>query len=150
MSLSLADFFVGKMEQREYSGEFDFEFIPQYSTVDGVQRCVGYQRNLVTYRTVEQEFRFRGVPPSLIDNTGSVTVTDVGGAQYTFNTKSSWTDGSSGSRVMEVDSVNVSRIRTSPHTREMVVVRRGTRYWLNGTLLSMTGEPSGWWAANLF
>ena len=63
--MALANFFTGRVAQREYSQEFDFEYIPNYTVVtrDGVevQRYISsYTRNFVTAKVVEQTFRFTG------------------------------------------------------------------------------------------
>lgn len=140
----LSDYFCGRVDQREYSQVHDFEF-GTYS--NGIGGTVAY-RNLVTARVVEQTFRFEGVPASLAESTGSVTVTDLGGSSYTFALVSSVTDGSSGSRVFEVESVQVSRSRASPHMRTITVTRRATRYYLNGSRITLSNEPT--WADEYF
>lgn len=140
----LSDYFCGRVDQREYSQVHDFEF-GTYS--NGIGGTVAY-RNLVTARVVEQTFRFEGVPASLAESTGSVTVTDVGGSSYTFALVSSVTDGSSGSRVFEVESVQVSRARASPHMWTITVTRRATRYYLNGSRITLSNEPT--WADEYF
>lgn len=140
----LSDYFCGRVDQREYSQVHDFEFGTHSNGIGGT---VAY-RNLVTARVVEQTFRFEGVPPSLAKYTGSVTVTDLGGSSYTFALVSSVTDGSSGSRVFEVESVQVSRARASPHMRTITVTRRATRYYLNGSRITLSNEPT--WADEYF
>lgn len=141
---TLADYFCGRVEQREYAQVHDFEFGTYANGIGGT----GAYRNLVTARVVEQTFRFEGVPASLADSRAAVTVTDVGGAQYTFAPANSFTDGSSGSMVYEVESVSVQRPRVSPHMWAIVVVRRGARYYLNGTHIALSNEPA--WAAAYF
>lgn len=140
----IADYFCGRVEQREYSQVHDFEFGTYSNGIGGT----GAYRNLVTARVVEQTFRFEGVPSSLAESTGSVTVTDVGGASYTFAIKSSVTDGSTGSRVFEVESVSVQRARMSPHMGALSVTRRATRYYLNGAKIALSNEPA--WADGYF
>ena len=149
----LSDYFCGRVDQREYSHVHDFEYVPNYVNItdkDGntTTHISSYTRNLVTARVVEQTFRFEGVPASLAESTGSVTVTDVGGTSYTFALVSSVTDGSSGSRVFEVESVQVSRSRASPHMRTITVTRRATRYYLNGAKITLSNEPT--WADEYF
>lgn len=139
----LADYFCGRVGQREYACVYDFEF----GTVSGGIVSSAY-RNLVVARTVEQTFRFEGVPASLVDSSASVTVSDVGGKSYTFAPVCSFTDGSTGSRVFEVESVNVARVRMSPHMWELTVTRRGVRYFINGTRLPLVNEPA-WLSAIL-
>lgn len=131
-------YFTGRVIQREYSQEFDFEYVPNYSTVtrDGVEvaRYISsYTRNFVTAKVVEQTFRFLGLTRALAFGTTNVTVADLDGHEYTIPLKSSITDGSSGSRVMIVEEVNVQRIPISPHLWELSVTRRGLRYYVNGT-----------------
>ena len=140
----LSEYFCDRVDQREYSQVHDFEF-GTYS--NGIGGTVAY-RNLVTARVVEQTFRFEGVPSSLAESTGSVTVTDLGGSSYTFALVSSVTDGSSGSRVFEVESVQVSRSRASPHMWTITVTRRATRYYLNGSRITLSNEPT--WADEYF
>lgn len=140
----LSDYFCGRVDQREYSQVHDFEFGTYSNGIGGT----GAYRNLVTARVVEQTFRFEGVPASLAESTGSVTVSDVGGASYTFALVSSVTDGSSGSRVFEVESVQVSRARATPHMRTLTVTRRATRYYLNGSHIALAKEPA--WASAYF
>lgn len=140
----LSDYFCGRVDQREYSQVHDFEFGTYSNGIGGT----GAYRNLVTARVVEQTFRFEGVPASLAESTGSVTVSDVGGASYTFAPVSSVTDGSTGSRVFEVESVQVSRARATPHMRTLTVTRRATRYYLNGSRIALANEPA--WASAYF
>lgn len=136
---SVADCFVGRVVQREYAQEFDFEHIPIYTVIkdeNGVEvsRYIsGYIRNFVTAKVVEQTFRFTGLTRAQAFGTAAITVTDLGGAQYTITPKSSITDGSQGSRVMIIEEVNVQRTPVSPHMWEMVVTRRGFRYYVNGS-----------------
>ena len=135
---SVADCFIGRVVQREYAQEFDFEFVPNYTVVkdkNGVElyRYISsYTRNFVTAKVVEQTFRFTGLTRAQAFGTSAITVTDLGGAQYTITPKSSITDGSTGSRVMIVEEVSVQRTPVSPHMWEMVVTRRGFRYYVNG------------------
>ena len=133
-------FFTGRVHQREYPQEFDFEYIPNYSTLskDGVEisRWISsYTRNFVTAKVVEQTFRFIGLTRALAFGTSTVTVADLNGNEYTFDLKSKIVDGSSGSRVMIVEEVVVQRTPISPHLWELVVTRRGLRYYLNGALM---------------
>ena len=131
-------YFTGRVIQRDYAQEFDFEFIPNYSTItrNGVEVAryiASYTRNFVTAKVIEQTFRFLGLTRALAFGTGSVTVADLNGNEYTFTLKSSITDGSSGSRAMVTEEVNVQRIPISPHLWELTVTRRGLRYFVNGT-----------------
>ena len=151
VTASYDKFFTGRVIQREYTQEFDFEFIPNYTVVtrDGVEveRYISsYTRNFVTAKVVEQTFRFLGMSRSLAFGTGAITVADLDGNEYTFTPKTSVTDGSSGSRVMIVEEVDVQRIPTSPHMWELVVTRRGYRYYVNGSHISLSGEPA--WMIN--
>lgn len=135
---SVADCFIGRVIQREYAQEFDFEFVPNYTVVkkDDVEvaRYISsYTRNFVTAKVIEQTFRFTGLTRTQAFGMSAVTVTDLGGMSYTVTPKTSITDGSSGSRVMIVEEVSVQRTPVSPHMWEMVVTRRGFRYYVNGT-----------------
>ena len=131
-------YFTGRVIQKDYAQEFDFEYVPNYSTVtrDGVEvsrYIASYTRNFVTAKVIEQTFRFLGLTRALAFGTGSVTVADLNGNEYTFTLKSSITDGSSSSRPMIIEEVDVQRIPLSPHLWELSVTRRGFRYFVNGT-----------------
>lgn len=144
-------YFTGRVIQREYAQEFDFEFIPNYTIVekDGVeiQRYISsYTRNFVTAKVVEQTFRFIGLTRALAFGTNAITVADLDGNEYTFTPKTSVTDGSTGSRVMIVEEVDVQRIPITPHMWELVVTRRGYRYYVNGSHIPLSGEPA-WMSA---
>lgn len=138
---TLADYFDGKVEQREYTQVFDFEVTWSYvystDSKTGVKTVLSASMNraLVTAEVCEQVFRFEGAPYALAHSTASLTVTDIGGASYTFAPVRSFTDGSSGTRVMERESVQVGRARISPHMWSVEVVRRGTRYKVNNKVI---------------
>lgn len=147
VSTSYQPFFDGRVRQREYSQEFDFEFIPNYTVVtrDGVevQRYISsYTRNFVTAKVVEQTFIFEGLSRSLAFGTGSVTVADLDGNEYTIPLLSSITDGSTGSRVMIVEEAQVQRIPISPHLWTLIVSRRGFKYFVNGSALLLSNTPA--------
>ena len=138
VSSSYNPYFTGRVIQRDYAQEFDFEYVPNYSNVtrNGVEVAryiASYTRKFVTAKVIEQTFRFLGLKRALAFGTGSVTVEDLNHSEYTFDLKSSITDDSSGSRVMITEEVNVQRIPISPHLWELVVTRRGLRYFVNGT-----------------
>ena len=148
---TIADCFTGRVIQREYAQEFDFEFIPNYTVVtkDGVeiQRYISsYTRNFVTAKVVEQTFRFTGMTREQAFGTASITVSDLAGVSYTFTPKPSVTDGSTGSRVMIVEEVAVQRTPVSPHMWELVVTRRGFKYYVNGSAIALPNTPA-WIAA---
>lgn len=145
--MALADFFTGRVAQREYAQEFDFEFIPNYTVVtrDGVevQRYISsYTRNFVTAKVVEQTFRFTGCPALDAHTTTAVSVTDNNGTGWSVPMKSAIVDGSSGSRVMVVEEVEVQRIPITPHMWEVVVTRRGMKYYVNGSAISLSNTPT--------
>lgn len=145
--MAIADFFTGRVEQREYAQELDFEFTPNYVVVtkDGVEvsRYVSsYTRSFVTAKVVEQTFRFTGCTASDAAGTSDVSVTDNGGTSWTVPMQSSITDGSSGARAMVVEAVQVQRVPISPRMWEVTVTRRGMRYFLNGVPLSLSNTPS--------
>lgn len=127
MSASIADYFDGNVGQDEFTQVVDLVagwsggFIPTFV------------RELVTRRAKTQTFTFTGVPNSLAGNTSAVTVTDIGGNSYTVPMASSFTDGSSGTKVMETESVQVRRRRLSYHMWEISVTRTGSEYYVNGT-----------------
>ena len=147
---SLNPYFTGMVIQHEYARQEDFEFIPNYTSVtdqNGVttQYVSSYTRNLVTAHVVEQSFRFEGLNYEMAHTKVAQTVTDASGATWTVPMENSWTDGSHGSRVFEKESVEVTREPMSPHMWVVTVVRRGTRYKLNGT--SIINPPT--WAADI-
>ena len=149
--MALADHFTGRVAQREYSQEFDFEYIPNYTVVtrDGVevQRYISsYTRNFVTAKVVEQTFRFTGCNATDAHTTTNVSVTDNAGASWTVPMKTAIVDGSSGSRVMVVEEIMVQRIPITPHMWDVIVTRRGFKYYVNGTALSLTNTPA--WISN--
>ena len=149
--MALSSHFTGRVAQREYAQEFDFEFIPNYSTVtkDGVEvsRYISsYTRNFVTAKVVEQTFRFTGCTAADAKTTTDVTVTDNAGTSWTVPMKSAIVDGSGGSRVMVVEEVQVQRIPITPHMWEVVVTRRGMKYYVNGSAIALSNTPE--WIAD--
>ena len=151
--MALADHFTGRVVQREYSQEFDFEYIPNYSTItdadtgEVISRWIAsYTRNFVTAKVVEQTFRFTGCSASDAHTTSAVTVTDNNSASWTVPMKTAIVDGSTGSRVMVVQEVYVQRTPISPHMWEVVVTRRGFKYYVNGTAISLSNTPA--WIAD--
>lgn len=149
--MALADHFTGRVAQREYSQEFDFEFIPNYTVVyrDGVevQRYISsYTRNFVTAKVVEQTFRFTGCSAADAHTTTNVSVTDNNSTTWSVPMKTAIVDGSSGSRVMIVEEVYVQRTPISPHMWEVIVTRRGFKYYVNGDAISLTNTPA--WIAD--
>lgn len=117
-----ADFFSGKVQQREYN---------QFIAVE----VVGGVRRLYVSETVEQVFEFEGLTYALAHSTAEITVTDVAGTQYTFTPAQSYDDGSSGYGTFAKEQVTVSRSRMSPHLWRMEVVRRGSRLLENGAVI---------------
>ena len=149
--MALADHFTGRVAQREYSQEFDFEFIPNYTvvTLDGVevQRYISsYTRNFVTAKVVEQTFRFTGCSAADAHTTTNVSVTDNNNTTWSVPMKTAIVDGSSGSRVMIVEEVYVQRTPISPHMWEVIVTRRGFKYYVNGSAISLSNTPA--WIAD--
>ena len=149
--MALADHFTGRVAQREYSQEFDFEFIPNYTVVyrDGVevQRYISsYTRNFVTAKVVEQTFRFTGCSAADAHTTTNVSVTDNNSTTWSVPLKTAIVDGSAGSRVMIVEEVYVQRTPISPHMWEVIVTRRGFKYYVNGDAISLTNTPA--WIAD--
>lgn len=118
--MALSSHFTGRVAQREYAQTFDFEY-------------AGGVRSLVTAKVVEQSFRFTGCSYSDAHTTSDVSVTDNNGTVWTVPMKSSIVDGSAGFRVMIAEEVNVQRTPITPHMWEVVVTRRGSRYFVNGT-----------------
>ena len=149
--MALADHFTGRVAQREYSQEFDFEFIPNYTVVtrDGVevQRYISsYTRNFVTAKVVEQTFRFTGCSAADAHTTTNVSVTDNNSTTWSVPMKTAIVDGSTGSRVMVVEEVMVQRMPISPHMWEVTVTRRGFKYYVNNEAISLTNTPA--WIAD--
>lgn len=149
---TIQDCYTGRVIQREYTQEFDLEYVPNYTVVtrDGVEvsRYISsYTRNLVTAKVVEQTFRFIGLTRAQAFSKASITVTDIGAtSSFTFVPKSSIVDGSSGSRVMIVEDVVVLRTPVSPHLWELVVTRKGFKYYVNGTAIALSNTPA--WIAD--
>ena len=141
--LTLQTGFSGKVEQIEAAGVFDFEtqLVPT-AIVDGVPMGFYTVRNLVTFKSITQTFRFTGLSEALAHTRKSTTVTDIGGTSYSFYPAPGITDGSLGTRVMEVERVEVQRPRISPHLWGLVVRRTGTRYYLNATKINLSNEPA--------
>ena len=149
--MALADHFTGRVIQREYSQEFDFEYIPNYTVVtrDGVevQRYISsYTRNFVTAKVVEQTFRFTGCSAADAHTTTNVSVTDNNSTTWSVPMKTAIVDGSTGSRVMIVEEVYVQRTPISPHMWEVIVTRRGFKYYVNGSAISLSNTPA--WIAD--
>ena len=149
--MALADHFTGRVAQREYSQEFDFEYIPNYTVVtrDGVevQRYISsYTRNFVTAKVVEQTFRFTGCSAADAHTTTNVSVTDNNNTTWSVPMKTAIVDGSSGSRVMIVEEVYVQRTPISPHMWEVIVTRRGFKYYVNDSAISLSNTPA--WIAD--
>ena len=149
--MALADHFTGRVAQREYSQEFDFEYIPNYTVVtrDGVevQRYISsYTRNFVTAKVVEQTFRFTGCSAADAHTTTNVSVTDNNNTSWSVPMKTAIVDGSTGSRVMIVEEVYVQRTPISPHMWEVIVTRRGFKYYVNGSAISLSNTPA--WIAD--
>ena len=149
--MALANHFTGRVAQREYSQEFDFEYIPNYTVVtrDGVevQRYISsYTRNFVTAKVVEQTFRFTGCSAADAHTTTNVSVTDNNNTTWSVPMKTAIVDGSTGSRVMIVEEVYVQRTPISPHMWEVIVTRRGFKYYVNGSAISLSNTPA--WIAD--
>ncbi|MCR5839882.1 MAG: hypothetical protein K6G94_09660 [Kiritimatiellae bacterium] len=148
---SFNKYFCGRVVQREYTQEFDFEFIPNWTTVTDssgnvVARYIAsYTRNFVTAKAVEQVFRFEGLTRTkAFSTTSDVAVTDLDGNSYSFDLVTKMVDGSSGSRVLIVEEVSVERTPMSPHMWEMVVTRRGYRYYVNGSAITLSPNTPSW------
>lgn len=127
--MALANFFDGKVAQEEFTQVVDLN-----TGTTGGWLPVFY-RELVTREAVTQTFTFTGCSYADAHSTAQVTVTDIGGHQYTFTPKSSVTDGSSGTKVFETESVQVRRRRISYHMWEVEVTRTGSRYLVNNSVI---------------
>ena len=60
--------------------------------------------------------------------------------------KTAIVDGSSGSRVMVVEEIMVQRIPITPHMWDVIVTRRGFKYYVNDSAISLSNTPA--WIAN--
>lgn len=117
--------FCGRVEQNEFTQIVDLNtgttggFIPVF------------YRELVKRNAKTQTFTFTGLNETDANTTSPQTVEDFGGTSYTVPMASSATDGSSGTKVFETESVQVTRRRLSPGLWEVVVKRTGSEYWAN-------------------
>ena len=127
--MALANFFDGKVGQDEFTQIVDLNT----GTTGGYIPI--FFRELVTREAVTQTFTFTGCSYADAHSTEQVTVTDIGGHQYTFTPKSKVTDGSSGTKVFETESVQVRRRRISYHMWEVEVTRTGSRYLVNNSVI---------------
>ena len=127
--MALANFFDGKVGQDEFTQIVDLNT----GTTGGYIPI--FFRELVTREAVTQVFTFTGCTYADAHSTAQVTVTDIGGNQYTFTPKSKVTDGSSGTKVFETESVQVRRRRISYHMWEVEVTRTGSRYLVNNSVI---------------
>ena len=127
--MALANFFDGKVAQEEFTQVVDLNT----GTTGGYLPI--FFRELVTREAVTQVFTFTGCSYDDAHSTAQVTVTDIGGHQYTFTPKSKVTDGSSGTKVFETESVQVRRRRISYHMWEVEVTRTGSRYLVNNEVI---------------
>lgn len=127
--MALANFFDGKVAQEEFTQVVDLNT----GTTGGYIPI--FFRELVTREAVTQVFTFTGCSYDDAHSTAQVTVTDIGGHQYTFTPKSKVTDGSSGTKVFETESVQVRRRRISYHMWEVEVTRTGSRYLVNNEVI---------------
>ena len=129
MAITFQNAFNGKANQDEYTQIVDLD--AGYTT--GTYPT--FYRDLVTRISKTQEFTFQGLSESQAHETSTKTVTDVGGTSYSVPMVSSVTDGSTGTKTFETESVQVTRRHFSPHLWEVVVRRTGSQYYLNGTMV---------------
>ena len=132
---SFQDAFSGKVEQNEYTQVHDFEFVPNYYTVDGVQYVTSFTRNLVTVKVTEKTYRFMGLNYANAHTETTQSVKDAANNTHSVPMASGFRDGSSGSRVFEVYSCTVQREPISPRLWAVTVRVRGSAYYLNGKLI---------------
>ena len=116
---SIADCFHGRISRREYSQAVGCEQRPTY-VVDGVPAGWTYTTYYANF--VEEVFEFLGVPPSLKDTTGTVTVRDAGGSEYSVSLTQSCTVA--GTAMFETSSNKVLREKMSPRMWRIVVTHR--------------------------
>lgn len=116
---TLQDCFRGRVSRREYSQAIGCErYVTWY--LDGVPQ--GYY--WVTYyaKFIEEVFEFIGVPSTLKDSTGNVSVRDACGNQYTVSLTQACTV--QGTQMFETLSNKVIREQMSPHMWRIVVTHR--------------------------
>lgn len=123
--------FVGLVDQNEYTQVYDF--VPLYSSTGSY-----LGRELVTQKAIEKTYRFNGLSYTEAHTTATQSVIDINGNTVSVPFESSFRDGSSGSKVMEVYSCNVVRSRISPHLWDVSVKVRESTYYVNGTQLPLS------------
>lgn len=117
---TIADYFHGRVRRHEYVQVIGTEQVPTY-VLDGVPQ--GWYWAINKAQFVEEEFEFIGVPASLANTTdNNVSVTEVGGQQYTVNFTKSCTMSSNGK--LELESWRIVREKMSPHLWRLVAIHR--------------------------
>lgn len=136
--MSLNAYYCGCQSKRSYSQVVNMEFAPSYY-LDG--KPMGFFRVLYISDCYEETYVFEGVPESLKDATGPVTVTDVDGS-HTLNLSNSVVDGSTGTAVIIKESVSVRRTRMSPHMWRIEVTHYRANLLMNG--VAQWNAPTEW------
>ena len=116
---TIADYFAGRVRRVEYDQALGLEERVAM-ILNGVPQGIYY----VLYRAhiVEETFEFIGVPASLADETGTIYVTDVGGATHSVSLTSS--SSVTGTAMFETSSNRVERERMSPHMWRIRVTKK--------------------------
>lgn len=136
--MSLAEYYCGCQSKRSYSQVVHMEFTPSYY-LNG--KPMGFFRILYVSDCYEETYLFEGVPDSLKDTTGSVTVADVGGS-HTLSLSNSVVDGSTGTAVLIKETVSVRRTRMSPHMWRIEVTHYRANLLKNGAV--QWAAPAEW------
>ena len=128
---TLADCFSGVVETRKWTQPLSVEWEV-------------LARNLYFAEFEERHYSFIGVPASLLPVSGSVSVTDVGNVTHLVPLDPTFIDGSSGTAIVEKDSVSVNVQRMSPHLWRVDVVRRvaALKYNNGSTTTTVYSAPS--------
>lgn len=124
---NISDGFQGRVDEHDSVEVFDFVAFVTEGTFPV------FVRELVTAKTREQRFVFEGLTEAQAQSESPITVTDASGVSWTITPKNSITDGSSGTKVMIKERVDVKRTKISPHLYRLTVTRKGSAYFVNGS-----------------
>lgn len=130
----LAKMFDGKVVQNEYVQSVAALKWRNETLVDGVTVSWAEGINLFTAKVTEKTFRFEGLSYAAAHDTGSVTVTDVGGISHEVPLDAALVQPTYTDLSWEKHSVQVSRNRMTPHMWELVVVVRDAVLYMNGSV----------------
>lgn len=139
ITAELQRMFDGQVAHNGYCQYVAVEVVPT-SWVNGA--AGGYARNFYYADVEEETYRFEGLSYDAAHSTADVTVTDVGGTQYTVKPVQKIVDGSSGTAYFEKEAVTVGRRRMSAHLWELVVTHKRAALYKGGT--QIISKPSSW------